>query len=99
MNNLRKHIINAALISAFILTTLFLVGCGDNEMVKGITDTVKKSVTGELSKKGDEIKKQFDQIINMGTGKNQKEDGKGTAGSGKEKSEKDSGKESEDEKD
>jgi hypothetical protein len=99
MNNLRKHIINATLISAFILPMLFLVGCGDNEMVKGITDTVRKSVTGELAKKGDEIKKQFDQIINMGTGKNQKEDGKGTAGAGKEKSEKDSGKESEDEKD
>jgi hypothetical protein len=99
MNNLRKHIINATPISAFILTIFFLVGCGDNEMVKGITDTVRKSVTGELAKKGDEIKKQFDQIINMGTGKNQKEDGKGTAGAGKEKSEKDSGNESEDEKD
>jgi hypothetical protein len=99
MNNLRKNIINATLISAFTFVTLLLAGCGDGELAKGITDTVRKSVTGELAKKGDEIKKQFDQIINMGTGKNQKEDGKGTAGAGKEKSEKDSGKESEDEKD
>lgn len=94
MNNFRKKIINVLQITIFVFTALSLSGCGDNEMTKGITDTVKKSVAGELSKKGDEIKKQFDQIINMGTGKNQKEDGKGTAGAGKEKSENDSDKES-----
>jgi uncharacterized lipoprotein YehR (DUF1307 family) len=94
MNNLRKNIKSVIPIVTLVLAMLSLSGCGDNEMTKGITDTVKKSVAGELSKKGDEIKKQFDQIINMGTGKNQKEDGKGTAGTGKEKSENDSDKES-----
>jgi hypothetical protein len=82
-----KKIRNATMISAFILT-LFLAGCGDSEMAKGITDAVKKSVEGELTKKGEEIKKQIDQVINLGTGKGQKEDGQGAAGAGKEKAEK-----------
>jgi hypothetical protein len=99
MNNLRKKILNATLITAFIFAALFLAGCGDSEMAKGIADVVKKSVGGEVAKKGEEIKKQFDQIINLGAGKSSKEDGKGAAGAGKEKSEKGDGKESEEEKD
>lgn len=93
MDYIRKNILNATLIAAFIFATLALAGCGDNEMAKGITDAVKKSVGGEVAKKGDEIKKQIDQVINLGTGKGQKEDGQGGA-AGKEKPEKDSGKES-----
>jgi hypothetical protein len=99
MINLRKNIVNAILIGAFILATLLLAGCGDNELVKGITDVVKKSVEGEVTKKAGEVKKQFDQVINLGTGKSQKEDGQGSGKDGNEKSEKGSGKESEDEKD
>jgi hypothetical protein len=99
MNYLGKDILNSILIGAFILATLLLAGCGDNELVKGITDVVKKSVEGEVTKKVGEVKKQFDQVINPGTGKGQKEDGKGDVDTGKEKSGKDSGKESEDEKD
>jgi hypothetical protein len=99
MNNLGKKILNAPLITAFILATLFLAGCGDSEMAKGITDAVKKSVEGEVTKKGEEIKKQFDQVINLGTGKGQKENGQGTAGAGKEKSEKGSGEDSAEEND
>jgi outer membrane murein-binding lipoprotein Lpp len=99
MINLRKNIVNAILIGAFILATLLLAGCGDNELVKGITDVVKKSVEGEVTKKAGEVKKQFDQVINLGTGKSQKEDGQGAGKDGNEKSEKGSGKESEDEKD
>jgi hypothetical protein len=99
MNNLRKKISNATLIAGFIFTTLFFTGCGDSEMAKGIADVVKKSIGVEVAKKGEGIKKQFDQIINLGAGKGQKEDGKGTAGMGKEKSEKGSGEESEEEKD
>jgi len=68
-------------------------------MTKGIIDTAKKSVEGEVAKTKDEIKKQFDQVINPGAGKGQKEDGQGTAGSDKEKSEKDSEKDSSEEKD
>jgi hypothetical protein len=99
MNNLRKNIINATLISAFIFVTLLLAGCGDGELAKGITDVVKKSVEGEVTNKIGEIKKQFDQVINLGTGKGQKDAGQGDAKVGKEKSEKGSGKESEDEED
>jgi hypothetical protein len=43
--------VNSILIGAFILATLSLAGCGDNELVKGITDVVKKSVEGEVTKK------------------------------------------------
>jgi hypothetical protein len=99
MNNLGKKILNATRVTAFILSTLFLAGCGDSEMTKGITDAVKKSVDAEVVKKGEEIKKQFDQVINLGTGKGQKEDGQGAAEAGKEKSKKGSGKESSEEKD
>jgi hypothetical protein len=62
MNNLGKKILNATRVTAFILSTLFLAGCGDSEMTKGITDAVKKSVDAEVVKKGEEIKKQFDQV-------------------------------------
>jgi hypothetical protein len=99
MNNLRRKLLNAILLSGFILATLLLAGCGDNELVKGIADVVKKSVEGEVTKKVGDVKKQFDQVINLGTGKGQKEDGQGDAKAGKEKSGKDSGKKSEDEKD
>ncbi|MEI6126131.1 MAG: hypothetical protein WCQ99_06200 [Pseudomonadota bacterium] len=66
-------------------------------MTKGITEAVKNSVGGELVKKGQEIKKQIDQVINPGTGKGQKEEGQGAAGKGREKIEK--GGEASDEKD
>ena len=95
MNKLRGKIRNATLMTAFIFATLFLAGCGDSEMAKGITDTVRKSVGVEVAKKGDELKKQFDQLVNLGTGMSPKEDGKGGAGEGKEKSEKGSGEDSE----
>jgi len=78
------------LIATFILAALFLTGCGDGEMTKGIIDTAKKSVEGEVAKTKEEIKKQFDQVINPGTGKAQNKDGQDAAGSSKEKSEKDS---------
>ena len=90
MNNFGKKIFNATLITAFILATFFLIGCGDSEMAKEVTNAAKKSVEGEVAKTKEEIKKQFDQVIKPGTGKDQKEDGQGAAGSGKEKSEKDS---------
>ena len=99
MNSLGKNSLNVTLAAAFIVATLFLTGCGDNEMAKGITDVVKKSVEGEVTKKVGEVKKQFDQIVNLGTGKGQKEDGQSDAKAGKDKSGEDSGKESEDEKD
>ena len=99
MNYLRKNILNALLIPAFILATLCLAGCSDSEMAKGITDAVKKSVEGEVTKKGGEIKKKFDQVIKPGAGKGQKEEGQEAGSDGKEKSEKDSGKESSEEKD
>jgi uncharacterized protein YycO len=92
MHNLGKKIRNATLIAAFIVTTHSLAGCGDNEMAKGITDTVKKSVEGEVAKTGQEIRKQFDQVINLGTGKGQKEDGQSATRADKETSEKTSGK-------
>lgn len=99
MKNPGRNMINATLIAAFIFVTLFLAGCGDNEMAKGITDVVKKTVEGEVTKKGDEIKKQIDQVLNLGTGKGQNEEGQGDAGAGKESSEKGSGEESAEEKD
>jgi hypothetical protein len=99
MNSFGKNRLNAILMAAFILAALSLTGCGDNEMAKGITDVVKKSVQGEVAKKGEEIKKQFDQLINMGTGKGQKENGQGDAKAGKDQSGEDSGGASEDEKD
>jgi hypothetical protein len=92
---LRKRILNACLVPAFIVVTLFLAGCGDSETAKGITDAVKKSVEGEVNKKAGEIKKQFDQVLKPGTGKDQKEEGKGSGKDAKEKSKKDSGKDSE----
>jgi hypothetical protein len=99
MNLIGKNMFNATLITAFSLATLFLSGCGEGELAKGITDVVKKSVEGEVTKQVGQVKKQFDQIINLGAGKGQKEDGQGTARAGNEKSEKGAGKESEDEKD
>jgi hypothetical protein len=99
MNSSRKTTINTAVITTFILATLVLAGCGDNELVKGITDVVKKSVGTEVAKKGEDIKKQFDQIINLATGKDQKEGGPGDAKVGKAKSEKDSGDASDEDKD
>ena len=94
-----KNIFNTTLIAASIFAMLLFVGCGDNELAKGITDVVKKSVDGEITKKVGDLKKQFDQVINLGGGKGQKENGQGGAGDGKSKSEKGSGRESEDEKD
>jgi len=99
MNYLRKKILNAFLIPVFIVVTLFLAGCGDSEIAKGLTDVVKKSVEGEVNKKAGEIKKQFDQVIKPGTGKGQKEEGQGAGKDGKEKSKKDSDNESAEEKD
>jgi hypothetical protein len=94
MNNPGKKILNATLIAAFIFATVLLVGCGDNELVKGITGVVKKSVEGEVSKKVGEVKKQFDQVVNLGVGKGPKEVNQGDAKADKDKSKKDSGKES-----
>jgi hypothetical protein len=99
MNYFRKNTLTAALIAVFIIATLLLAGCGDNELVKGVTDIVKKSIGGEITKQVGDVKKQFDQIINLGTGKGKQEDGQGDAKAGTKKSEKDSGKESKDEKD
>jgi len=90
MNNFGKKIFNTAMITAFILATLFLTGCGDSEMAKEVTNAAKKSFEGEVAKTKEEIKKQFDQVINQGAGKGQKEDGQDAAGSSKENSEKDS---------
>jgi hypothetical protein len=89
MNYLRKNILNALLIPAFIVATLYLTGCSDSEMAKGVTDAVKKSIEGEIGKKAGEIKKQFDQVTKPGAGKGQKEEGQGAGKDGKEKSEKD----------
>jgi hypothetical protein len=99
MNNLGKKVRYATLIAAAIFAMLFLAGCRDSEMAKGLTDIVKKSVGSEVAKKGDEFKKQFDQIVNPGSGKGQKEDGKVAGMADKEKSEKGSGRESSEEKD
>lgn len=95
MNYLGKKILNSTMITVFILTALVLAGCGDSEIVKGATDAVKKSIEGEVAKTGQEIRKQLDQAINLGIGKDQKEDGRSDAGASKVKSEKSSGKESE----
>lgn len=95
MNKPVRNILNTTMIITFMVTTLSLAGCGDSEMGKGITDAVKKSVEGEVTKKGEEIKKQIDQVINLGTGKGQNEEGQGDAGAGKESS----GEESTQEKD
>ena len=89
MNYLRKNILNALLIPAFILATLYLTGCSDSEMAKGITDAVKKSVEGEVTKKAGEIKKQFDQVIKPVTDKGRKEEGQEARRERKEKSGKD----------
>jgi hypothetical protein len=97
MKNLGKNNLNVALTTAFIIVAFFLAGCGDNEMAKGITDVVKKSVEGEVAKKGEEIKKQVDRVINLGTGKGQKEDEKGAAAASTEEIGKGSDKESEEE--
>jgi hypothetical protein len=99
MNNLGKKIVNATLISAFIFAPLFLAGCGDSEIAKEVTNTAKKAVEGEVAKRGEEIKKKVDQVINLNAGKGQKEDKQGDAGAGKEKSEKDSDRESSKDKD
>ena len=99
MNYLRKKVLNSSLIPAFIIATLYLAGCSDSEMAKGITDVVKKSVGSEAAKKGEEIKKKFDQVTKPGAGKGQKEEGQGAGKDGKEKSKKDSDKESAEGKD
>jgi len=99
MNYFGKKVINTTMLTAFILAALVLAGCSDSEMAKGITDAVKKSVEGEVAKTGQEIRKQIDQVTNLGTGKDKKEDGRSDSGASKEKSEKGSGKESEKEND
>jgi hypothetical protein len=38
MKNPGRNMINVTLIAAFIFVTLFLAGCGDNEMAKGIEE-------------------------------------------------------------
>jgi len=94
MNYLRKRNSNACLVTASIVVTLCLAGCGDSEIAKGITAVVKKSVEGEVNKKAGEIKKQIDQVIKPGAGKGQKEEGQESGKDGKEKSKKDSDEES-----
>jgi hypothetical protein len=37
INDFRKNIVNVIPIATFIFAALFLAGCGDNEMTKGIT--------------------------------------------------------------
>ena len=96
MNKLAKKL-NTFLIAAFIFAALFLVGCGDSEMTKEITGTVKKAVENEVAKKGEGLKKQFDQLINPGAGRGQKEDGQNSTGADKEKSVRSSNKESSEE--
>ena len=86
-----------AAISIFMV--LFLTGCGDNDMAKNVTDAVKKSVEAEVAKKGDEIKKQIDQVINPGSGQSEQENGQPAGNAGKEESEKGSGGESGEDKD
>jgi hypothetical protein len=88
MNYRRTKILNKTLITACILAILFLAGCGDSELAKGVTDAVKKSVESEVAKTGQDIRKQFDQVTNLGTGKDKKENGRSDAGANKEKSEK-----------
>ncbi len=88
-NYMKKNI--GEILSIFFVTfgaafTLLLAGCGDSEMAKGITDAVKKSVEGEVNKTGEEIKKQIDQVLNLGSGKDQEDNGKNAGGSGEEES-------------
>jgi hypothetical protein len=72
-----------------ITTTLFAMvlfwisligGCGGSEAEKAATDLVKKVIGGEVAKQGDAVKKQIDQIINLGSDKGKKEGEGSTAG-------------------
>lgn len=94
MHNQYKKLVNTTLISAFIFAMLFLAGCGDSEMAKEVTNVAKKAVEGEVAKQKEELKKKVDQVINLDAIKGKKEDKQGSAGAGKETSEKDSGGES-----
>jgi hypothetical protein len=77
-----REITSAALMTVFTMATLLITGCGNSDIAKGLTDAVKKSIEGEVAKKGEDIKKQIDQVMNLGTGKNQGEGGNNAGGSG-----------------
>ena len=67
---------SAVTLSVLFVGMLFVVsGCGDDELTKNITDTVKKSAEAAISKKGNEIKQQINQAINLGSEKSGQENG------------------------
>lgn len=85
-NRLQKLFIAILVIAAFSGTILF-GGCGESEAGKALTDSVRKVIGEEVSKKTDEAKKSFDQFLNPGSGRGEKEGGQGSAeGSGESES-------------
>ena len=88
MFNIMKKIINKTLILVLITMPLFLTGCGDNEMVKEVTNAAKKAVEGEIAKTGAEVRKKIDQVAKLDNGQDKKEDKQSSDEKGKEFSEK-----------
>ena len=78
MKNLLTKLYIAILFSMVILGMSFVGGCERSEAGKAVTDMAKKVIGDEVVKQGNEVKKQIDQIINVGSKKGEKE-GEGNA--------------------
>lgn len=88
MKNILNKVGTMIVFSMFLLGSPFIGGCGDSESGKAITDTLKKVIGDEVAKQGNEVKKQIDQVINVGSNKDKKEGEKSSAqGSEKESKE------------
>jgi hypothetical protein len=81
----RSDKVITSILFAMVLFWISLIGgCGGSEAEKAATDLVKKVVGGEVARQGDAVKKQIDQIINLGSDKGNKE-GEGSAAGESEK--------------
>lgn len=81
-------IITSTIFAMVIIWMSLLGGCGGSEAEKAATDLVKKVVGEEVTKQGDAVKKQIDQVLRLGSGKGNNESGGNTAGEDEKASEK-----------
>ncbi len=78
MGKVSDKVITSTLFAMVLFWISLIGGCGGSEAEKAATDLVKKVIGGEVAKQGDAVKKQIDQIINLGSDKGKKE-GEGSA--------------------
>jgi hypothetical protein len=93
MKQLLKNFVSLILTTMFLCGLLITAGCDGGDFGKAATETVKKAVGNEVTKKSDEMKKQFDQIFRPGSDNKKDRGEKSSEGGSENKSGEESGKE------